>query len=379
MNIWVIGRNYPSEYNNMQGSFELDQAKMLSRHGHRITYISCTFHARKKSKKWGYDAWNEDGISIYSYAQPFFPERLKIHMREFKDKTWKKLLSVIEHEIGMPDIIHIHYPSYLGSSEVFTDFQKRGVKIVCTEHWTHVLNKTLDTYETGELRHYVDCADTFICVGKKLRNAVVDITKMNKAVFVIPDMVDTDIFRPVTKSSYGFKFVAVGSFLAHKQFDKIVAAFTNRFKDVPDVTITLVGDGPEAAAIKRQILKEGVQRQISMTGPLDRAETAEAVAASDCLICYSRLETFGVPVIEAWACGIPVIASNAVDVISPWDDSLGIEVDPDNISELESAMWKIYQQKDKFDADRIVEFARKFYSGEAVYEDLIDHYTNDKA
>ena len=52
MKIWVIGRNYPEPSNNMSGSFEIEQAKMLQKYGNNVQYICCSFHPIKKIKNW---------------------------------------------------------------------------------------------------------------------------------------------------------------------------------------------------------------------------------------------------------------------------------------------------------------------------------------
>ena len=44
MNVWVIGRGYPTKFNSAKGSFEFEQAKMLSKEGCKVTYIELIFN-----------------------------------------------------------------------------------------------------------------------------------------------------------------------------------------------------------------------------------------------------------------------------------------------------------------------------------------------
>ena len=84
MKIWVIGRNFPTKQNNLSGSFELEQAQMLSRLGernHEIAYISAVFHPYKKIKKWGYCSFHDKDIAVYTESVPFFPDRFHVHMK----------------------------------------------------------------------------------------------------------------------------------------------------------------------------------------------------------------------------------------------------------------------------------------------------------
>lgn len=66
MKIWVIGRSYPEPSNNMTGSFELEQAKMLQKNGEDVSYLCCSLHPKKKIKDWGFQSWREDDITVYT-------------------------------------------------------------------------------------------------------------------------------------------------------------------------------------------------------------------------------------------------------------------------------------------------------------------------
>ena len=65
MKIWVIGRGYPTPENKMWGSFELEQAKMLARNGHDVSFIALTlsFFSRKDHR--GIRSFVEDFVNIH--------------------------------------------------------------------------------------------------------------------------------------------------------------------------------------------------------------------------------------------------------------------------------------------------------------------------
>lgn len=85
MNIWVIGRGYPS-WGGINGSFELEQAKMLAKRGHKVIYLALVFHPYKKIKHWGYETWEEDGLNICVYSQIYMPVRMHFRMEGFQKK-----------------------------------------------------------------------------------------------------------------------------------------------------------------------------------------------------------------------------------------------------------------------------------------------------
>lgn len=376
MNIWVIGRSYPLMLNNMQGSFELEQAKMLAKHGQNVSYLACVFHPFKKVKKWGFCKWNEDNMHVYTNSQFYAHERMKLHLELFKAYIWKKFLSRVEQETGIPDVIHVHYPANITVARLILAYQKKGTKIICTEHWTQVLNQTIDAYERKQLKEYVDNANAFLCVGVPLKNAIEEITQTAKSVYVIPNIANS-LFEVRKKENTIYNFIAVGAVIPHKQFDKIIEAFGAVFKDVHDVKLTIVGNGVELGNLKKLVSKMALNEQVKFTGELKREETADYVANSDALVCYSRCETFGVPIIEAWSCGIPVIATTAAAVIDNWNDRLGIEISPDDISQLKEAMKDIYINRMNYSKEYISNFSEEHFSEEKVYSMLLKYYQKE--
>ena len=372
MNIWVIGRSYPQKINNMQGSFELEQAKMLAKYGHKVTYISCVFHPFKKVKKWGLCHWNEDLLDIYTYSQIYTIERMKLHFEPFKSRVWNKLLSQVEKHTGVPDVIHVHYPSNITVASDILAYQSKGTRVICTEHWTQVLKKVIDRYERKQLTMYANNADAFLCVGPPLRDAVYDLTLTEKQLYVVPNIVN-DLFKPIDKRNDKFTFIAVGVLFPHKQFDKIIEAFSKVYKG-ESVRLVIVGGGPEYDNLIKLSQHCGVKDQVIFTGKLTREETAEKVGNADALICYSNYETFGVPIIEAWACGLPVIATTSAAVRDGWDDRLGQTVSPDNLDELQESMLYVRDNISRYNKEFIVNYANKHYSEASIYNVLMEYY-----
>lgn len=373
MKIWVIGRSYPLELNNMQGSFELEQAKMLGKYGNDVAYLACVFHPFKKVKKWGFCKWKEDGISVYTNSQFYAHERMKLHLEGFQSWVWRKFLVKVEAATGIPDVIHIHYPANITIAGLMLSYQEKGTRIICTEHWTQVLTNVIDPYERERLKMYVDHADAFLCVGPPLKKAVQEITATQNELFVVPNIAN-ELFKPQAAKDGVFRFVTVGSMRPEKQFDKIIGSFSKYFKGKEDVMLRIVGGGVEEQNLMRLADELGIKNQIEFTGRLFREQVAEKVASSDVLICYSRLETFGVPIIEAWACGIPVIATTAAAVCEEWDEKLGYQISPNDDEELGEKMMHLYTHIKDYDLQYIREFAIEHFSERKVYETLLEYY-----
>ena len=73
-----------------------------------------------------------------------------------------------------------------------------------------------------------------------------------------------------------------------------------------NTSLTIIGDGPEYTNLKKYLFS----KRIKFLGNISRIRMLKILAQSDCIICSSLNETFGVGLIEACNFGLPVISSN---------------------------------------------------------------------
>lgn len=378
MKIWVIGRNYPDKKNNYQGSFELEQAKMLAKKGNDVTYIACVLHPFWRIKDGGFVEFKDDLVSVCAYSCFFTPHMTNplipnIYYSKIRNKRWSELLKRVEAITGIPDIIHIHFPLLVLSAEIFKAFHDRGVKIVITEHWSKVQNKRLDKYEKSQMQLYLKFADAYMAVGYLLKQAIIDISGTNRRIDIMPNMVN-EAFRFDSGSHDGFNFGVVCRLVPEKQVDKIIKAFATRFKNKVGVKLIIVGDGKVRNKLEKLTDSLGVGSQVMFKGSLNRNETASIVKALDCLVCFSSFETFGVPVIEAWACGVPVITTTADCVTDTWDEKNGVSISCKDEDGLGIAMEHMAEGKNEYNRSYISGYALSHYSEDSIYHKLMDIY-----
>lgn len=371
MVIWVIGRNYPLPDNGMQGSFELEQAKMLARFGNEVNYLACSLHPVKKIKKKGIQTWLEDGVQVTVLSAFFAPRVYPVYFVKGRNRHWKQLFDDVERKSGMPDVIHIHYPSMLMIADPIKHYHDNGVRVVATEHWTKVLRKKLDSIELREFRKYTRELDELICVGSPLKKSVKDLIGMDGV--VVPNIVNK-LFKPSKVTHNGFRFVAAGRLVKAKQFDRIIEAFCDCFFGQKDITLAIIGGGEEKDNLEKIIKERKAGAQVKLLGSKTREETAEIVSNCDNLICYSTFETFGVPIIEAWACGLTTTTTTAAAVIDNFDERLGVEVSFEDYDGLKKALKYVYEHRKEYDRRFISAYAEANFSEEIVYNRLKQIY-----
>jgi glycosyltransferase involved in cell wall biosynthesis len=126
--------------------------------------------------------------------------------------------------------------------------------------------------------------------------------------------VKTTIFRPTPVSHDGFVFLMVGKYEKRKSIDETVIAFEDEFPAAgyPHVQLWLKADFPlfpdRVHELARKVIHDRRIRVIS--GRISDEQMARLYCASDAFVSPSKAEGFGLPCIEAIACGVPVIATN---------------------------------------------------------------------
>ena len=143
---------------------------------------------------------------------------------------------------------------------------------------------------------------------------------------VIPLGVDPEIFKPaqaplVLPPGPGFRFLFVGGTIFRKGIDVLLAAFERAFQPGDDVGLVIKDMGSKSfyrgqtAEAKVAALRERGYSVNYIDRNLDEQDMARLYAACDCLVHPFRGEGFALPIVEAMACGLPVIVTGAGPVL----------------------------------------------------------------
>jgi glycosyltransferase involved in cell wall biosynthesis len=137
---------------------------------------------------------------------------------------------------------------------------------------------------------------------------------------VVPNAVDVELFRPLDRETCrkqfgfsGFTVGYIGRFVERKGIQDVIAALA---QCPADVSAVLVGSGEYEPELKRQIHQRGLQGRVRIIPQVAASELTPIMNAIDALVLPSRTvptwkEQFGRVIIEAHACGTPVIGSNS--------------------------------------------------------------------
>jgi glycosyltransferase involved in cell wall biosynthesis len=168
------------------------------------------------------------------------------------------------------------------------------------------------------IRRTLDGSDAVIAVCQALKDAMVDLEIPADKISVIPNGVDTAKFRPVPRDEArarlslpaGRVLLSVGSLIPRKGFDLLIRAVRAAGESAgEELHLRIVGEGSQRAELERLIAEEGLQNRVRLVGPVPHDELYLWYSAADLFCLASSREGYPNVLVEALACGTPVVAA----------------------------------------------------------------------
>jgi glycosyltransferase involved in cell wall biosynthesis len=199
----------------------------------------------------------------------------------------------------------IHHGSYEGYPQAFG-------------WWTR--NKARAAYSLSAKRAAVVCT-----VSEYSKRDMVRFYRMQPDdIHVVPEGVDTRLFRPIPEperlaqwrvKTFGSDtpyIVYVGKPVERRNLSPLIKAFglLKREKGIPHKLLIVGADLPGASPFRQAIAAEGLTKEVVVLGYVSHQEMPLVYNSADIFVYPSSYEGFGMPVLEAMACGTPVITLN---------------------------------------------------------------------
>lgn len=198
---------------------------------------------------------------------------------------------------------------------------------------------------------------------------------VNNEIEVVPVGINMQYIQGINPSDYKSDVIFAGRLLKNKNVDVLIKAIGIIKKEIPDIECTIIGEGPERTNLEALAENLDVKENISFMNFLDEhEEMISYIKSSGIFVLPSTREGFGIVVIEANACGLPVIVVNhemnaATDLII--NNKNGIIAD---FSENDIAKKIIYllnkkeemyndciEMSEKYDWEKIVDYLEDYY------------------
>ncbi|WP_312247189.1 glycosyltransferase [Stutzerimonas nitrititolerans] len=280
---------------------------------------------------------------------------------------------------GKPDIIHAHCLLRAGIL-AHRIWQKYGIPYVITEHSSKWHNNEISKYDLQISKSAAQHSSALISVSESLLNKLHKYLDFNQA-YIIGNAVDS-LFLDEKVQEFNnasrLTFANVAYLNSGKRQDILIEAFYLAFGQDTEHVLYIVGEGPERASLERRIAEYDMQSSIQLLGMQKKSEIAKLLSRSDCFVLTSDHETFGVAIIEALACGLPIISTDCGGPSEIVNAENGIVVMKGNAQAIMEALLEMQKKihVGQYQKKRIRAGCREHYSKRSVASKLINIYKN---
>jgi glycosyltransferase involved in cell wall biosynthesis len=154
--------------------------------------------------------------------------------------------------------------------------------------------------------------------------------------------VNTKVFAPQSHVSKDWDLAFFGRLMKMKSIDLFPEMLSLLASNFPDLRFAITGEGPYKETLFNDFEYEGVSHMVEYLGVVDWDKVPELINRSKIFLYPSREEPFGISIIEAMACGVPVVTTNVYgpgEIITHEHD--GLTVPPDDVTALVDAVQKL--------------------------------------
>ena len=212
---------------------------------------------------------------------------------------------------GAPDLVQAHGALNAGVA-AWAIRRRWGAPYVLTEHSTAFAQGRLRWWERDLVRRVIEGAKHCLAVSPQLAELLIEQYPGSRWQYLpnpLGEAFLTASIEAQRDTAAPFVFISVARLSPEKGHAPLIEAFADAFGGDPGVRLRLAGDGPMRRELEPLCAARGVAGQVDFLGLLSSERVRDELAAADAFVLASDVETFGVAVVEALACGRPVIVT----------------------------------------------------------------------
>ncbi len=210
------------------------------------------------------------------------------------------------------DAIDAHYLYPDGVAAIALG-RKFGLPVVMTARGSDVTQLPNYMLPRRAIRRAIASADGLVAVSAALKEAMVGLGAAPEKVTVLRNGVDTALFQPAGREAAraelglsGPVLISVGQLIERKRHHLTIAAM----RSLPGFTLLILGEGPQRARLAALVAEYGLGERVRLLGAHPHQELPRLYAAADAMVLASSREGWANVLLEAMACGTPVVATN---------------------------------------------------------------------
>ena len=376
MYILIIARGVPSKRDPQWGCFEKDQAEALASLGHKVVVASVDSRFRLRWRHLGITHYHINNIDYYnSFIIPGAITKIFGSAFNSKIKEWQleRIYTIVEKKWGKPDVIYGQF--FFNSYIAVPISQKHNIPLVTIEHAARFNNEIIDTQSLYQSQEVYKNTSANIAVSQSLQKALQK--RFGIDCHVVYNVYGKEFYyNPPEQELDTFSFITTGSLISRKGFDLLPKAFA--LADLPKDKwkMQIAGEGEEHATLQQQIDVAGYHDNIILVGKKGKEEIAQLLNQSNVFVLPSRNENFSVAVLEALACGLPVVASVCGGIRECIDEKNGLLFEVDDVEGLAKCLKHMYGHYQEYDRQAIADNCQARFSSEVIAKQLTEIFEN---
>ena len=370
MHICMISREFPPVSGGI-GYYVYNLSRELIKKGHKVTII--THGTTSKTEKEIFD-----GIDVFKVTFfPLYPFHMILH-----GIFVNSLLNSLSPELSL---IHLHSP--------LTPTIKTSLPIVTTVHTAMKIDsryhEVVDPYSLAEKvqsmyfspfteSRLLRLSNVVTAVSPSVANELTEYGFDSRKVTIMWNGVDEKVFCPLGNNEKLEKYILYTGVLRARKglFDLMKCAILVN-KIIPNVKFVICGTGPLLQKLKEQVRSVGLEKKVLFLGRVERKRLINIYQNATIYVVSSIYEGLPTVLLEAMACGLPVVATNIGgnrDLISSNVNGLLVPPrSPEKMAQMIALLWNDEHLRKRL-GDNARETIVKKYTWELITNNFINVY-----
>jgi glycosyltransferase involved in cell wall biosynthesis len=279
------------------------------------------------------------------------------------------------------DLIHANfgYPDGVVAAKLAARY---NIPFIITEHASWI--PWMDKYPQAR-RQAVWAASRcafHVAVSSFARQTISHFTGETQKLRVVSNGVDVNIFTPRSDGRQpNLNQILYVGYMRHvKGIDVLLAAMPRLVKEKPELKLVLVGGGiyretkTQELELRELAKRFGIEKNVEFAGIKTPSEVASYMRESALLVLPSRTETFGAVLVEALACGTPVVATACGGPEDIVNDSVGLLVPKEDPETLANAILETLKQRHKFNSMELRNYVLNNFAWQQIAQQTLELY-----
>ncbi|WP_448781024.1 glycosyltransferase family 4 protein [Bacteroides congonensis] len=335
MKILIVAFNYPSKYCSADFVFVKMLVDEFARQGHECVVMAPHSVTHHKCLHYGMEEYSVGNNTVKVVRPNYFSTSSLIIGKYYISNVLHKMIvrCALHYLKFEPDVVYCHF--WKQGIEAFPFAKKHKLPLFVASGECEIFEDN----RKGELKDFCNYVKGVICVSTKNKDESIGLELARpENCIVVPNSIDSSLFKKLDKQECRCKLGL--------PLDKTIIAFVGWFVDrkgsmrisqaldsIPekDVYSLFIGSGPEEPTCDNILFK----------GKVAHNDVPKYLNAADAFVLPTLQEGCCNAVVEAMACGLPVISSNLSFNWDVLNKNNSIMIDPMNVEEIKQAIIKI--------------------------------------